>query len=413
MPTTPKRIPTALTQSVTALLEGVTLEKVKENMPKAAKSKSAGGRGYKTTESSYLKRIPNQYVEAVEALIDAYYCPLERVTIQELQQFFELDNQLENFVMPEPYDWDNPEANPDWLALQESLNFLQDKIVRILKQIDNNHINDYDYLEYLLKYNLIVPVTGYKVVTAKTLIDWITSLPGESIGKNIFEFSVETIVREAIRHNRLEMIASLEIGKEAPIDRQSYWANKYTSELGKPYTHYFDWKANPESLQVCPELTLLLTLPEPSKDVKKVLDALLNGGIFSKSGTNPFTKGKQEYHPGNLISIQGHGALANDKDAEELQRAFIQLYREALTHVDEESIIKMFERLYNCTEGTLKQMLRIAGSWFHDLLQIDKYATKADIKVAYRKLAKIHHPDNGGNAEMFREINEAYQAAID
>jgi DnaJ like chaperone protein len=54
----------------------------------------------------------------------------------------------------------------------------------------------------------------------------------------------------------------------------------------------------------------------------------------------------------------------------------------------------------------------------YDILGIEKNATKDQIKKAYRKLVKIHHPDNFANAslsqqkmaeEKFIEIQEAYE----
>lgn len=35
-----------------------------------------------------------------------------------------------------------------------------------------------------------------------------------------------------------------------------------------------------------------------------------------------------------------------------------------------------------------------------------------EVKIAYRELAKRHHPDNGGNAEAFRRVQEAYETAL-
>ena len=36
--------------------------------------------------------------------------------------------------------------------------------------------------------------------------------------------------------------------------------------------------------------------------------------------------------------------------------------------------------------------------------------TKDDLKAAYRRLVKEHHPDYGGDAAAFRIVNEAYNA---
>lgn len=46
------------------------------------------------------------------------------------------------------------------------------------------------------------------------------------------------------------------------------------------------------------------------------------------------------------------------------------------------------------------------------ILQIEKNATPDQISKAYRAIAKVYHPDKGGNAEMFRILTEAYQTII-
>src|SRR3990167_7655257 len=47
---------------------------------------------------------------------------------------------------------------------------------------------------------------------------------------------------------------------------------------------------------------------------------------------------------------------------------------------------------------------------YYKILEVDKSATKEEIKKAYRKLAHKHHPDKkGGDEKKFKDINEAYQ----
>jgi len=46
---------------------------------------------------------------------------------------------------------------------------------------------------------------------------------------------------------------------------------------------------------------------------------------------------------------------------------------------------------------------------YYQTLGVNKSATQDEIKTAFRKLAHEHHPDKGGNAEKFKEANEAYQ----
>lgn len=49
----------------------------------------------------------------------------------------------------------------------------------------------------------------------------------------------------------------------------------------------------------------------------------------------------------------------------------------------------------------------------YDRLGVDKGASQADIKKAYRKLAVKAHPDKGGDAQSFRDINHAYEVLSD
>lgn len=45
---------------------------------------------------------------------------------------------------------------------------------------------------------------------------------------------------------------------------------------------------------------------------------------------------------------------------------------------------------------------------YYDILGVNKDSTTEEIKKAYRKLSKEHHPDRGGDSEKFKEIAEAY-----
>jgi curved DNA-binding protein CbpA len=45
----------------------------------------------------------------------------------------------------------------------------------------------------------------------------------------------------------------------------------------------------------------------------------------------------------------------------------------------------------------------------YNILNLDSEAKFDEIKSAYIKLAKIHHPDHDGNSELFQEITKAYE----
>ena len=50
---------------------------------------------------------------------------------------------------------------------------------------------------------------------------------------------------------------------------------------------------------------------------------------------------------------------------------------------------------------------------YYDILNVQKEATPAEIKKAYRKLAIKNHPDKGGDPEKFKKISVAYQVLSD
>ena len=50
---------------------------------------------------------------------------------------------------------------------------------------------------------------------------------------------------------------------------------------------------------------------------------------------------------------------------------------------------------------------------YYKILGVPRTATTEDIKKAFRKLARTHHPDAGGDEAKFKEINEAYEVLSD
>jgi len=50
---------------------------------------------------------------------------------------------------------------------------------------------------------------------------------------------------------------------------------------------------------------------------------------------------------------------------------------------------------------------------YYSILGVERTATSDEIRSAYKKLAKEHHPDLGGDPEQFKRINQAYSVLSD
>ncbi|MHB1322934.1 MAG: molecular chaperone DnaJ [Coriobacteriia bacterium] len=50
---------------------------------------------------------------------------------------------------------------------------------------------------------------------------------------------------------------------------------------------------------------------------------------------------------------------------------------------------------------------------YYDILGVPRNASAEDVKKAFRKQARKHHPDAGGSEDRFKEVNEAYEVLSD
>ena len=82
----------------------------------------------------------------------------------------------------------------------------------------------------------------------------------------------------------------------------------------------------------------------------------------------------------------------------------IKLTIEALRGIDRWGASDMMDRAFTGFEALP------APNW-RRTLELAPNATIAEAESAYRRLAKQHHPDQGGDEERFKEITEAIQQA--
>lgn len=88
---------------------------------------------------------------------------------------------------------------------------------------------------------------------------------------------------------------------------------------------------------------------------------------------------------------------------------------QAIHHIIEARRVELRHGTLALVRATFTGFLALpapAGRDWPDVLMVPKDATRADIDAAYRRERSKAHPDKGGSAARFDEVERAYRAAV-
>lgn len=403
----------------------ILLIPVTSNMP----NKPLGGRGKCENYSTSVVRVPDPIKPQVLELIEDFHqnrvCDaskpvtgLFRIPVAWIVEMIEAaypqkwEGETVLIHCDISWSWWNKKFDKAWERESrprvKKFNELADRVNRCIWQIDNTfaiaHPKELpDAVGRLAEYNLLEKIDNRApLVPAKDLIDdWIFE------GRESFN----DVIWDAFREKRFDILRTLRIGEYPPIERRKYWHQKYTEQLGKPEVNYWKWRENPESGEICPELTILLKLPEPSPDACKVLECLAEGkDPFFK----PEVKGNtsDELFMFALMNMGKTGSLANYKPEQKqaYRQAFIHWHESTLAALGQKLLEQIYKVVYKCNWDLIEAIINLfSGEWW-EVLGVTPNASVQEVKAARQRLAKKWHPDVNSSPlakERMTKINQA------
>ena len=269
-------------------------------------------------------------------------------------------------------------------------------------------------MDLLVEYGLIELPENTIACTVPEFIEWF-------FGQQTPFYRIKHVISSAIYESRYDIIKTLGILDKPPINRKEYWHHTYRTQLGKPNVDYWQWENNPESREIVSELTLLLDkIPEPNQNAKTVLMQLADG-------KDPFlkvTRSEEPYPFHEFVdrSASGYFALNEDrwKKRESFRASFVNWHNNALKLIGRQKLLQVYKVVFNCPWSIIEAILEptntippkpVTGKreWWH-VLNVSQYATYDEVKAAYKKLARLWHPDYNKSpsaTEIMQEINTA------
>ncbi len=370
--------------------------------------KPSGGRGKRESYKTSVTRVPDPIKPQVLKLIEEFHqqrstshvpkpvTSTYQIPVFVVAEFLAVDDILvENMgegailhLCDYPRnDWDE-RWDDQWERFArpqlELFNQLADRVNCCLWQIDNTFAiaeptDDYAAFNRLIEYRLMQRM-NYAPATARQVIDWSMKLA--------FHLNELTDVAQvAIKQKRWDILSALEIGKEPPVERQDYWHKTYKELLAKTRVNYWKWQDNPESREICPELTNLLTLPKPTVHAAKVLE-------FLADKRDPFLESKTTVKR-NALHWEEGGKMGNCKPEEKraYRQAFTRWHLSAVAQLGEDALKRIYKVVYGCGWTLIEDIISpMLGQWW-EVLDVSPNASVQEVKAAHRRLAKIWHPD--------------------
>lgn len=77
----------------------------------------------------------------------------------------------------------------------------------------------------------------------------------------------------------------------------------------------------------------------------------------------------------------------------------------------DDTVAQFFSGFEALPDDSLLMLTDGSAPW-HTTLGVEQNATRADITNAWRALVRMHHPDVGGDPEVFKRVRRAYEQAL-
>lgn len=369
--------------------------------PGKKRNSTAGTISKKLPKSQVIKRLP-------ASLIGEWLKACQPIGEQEYSARNHCETEYREYY--DDVQWIETEEQPLRTFLE-----LSDEVNKVLWQCDNTsecYASDYmmscdnnpdSIVKTLIKFNLIY-IDG--IIPKPATVNELFELANKEFNNGDVG-AIEDLTRQLLEYgftnHRWDILAALEVGFNKPIDRKQYWTKVYGEQLGKPNVDYWQWLGNKESLEICEELTLLLSLEQPQTDVMIVLNNLPHG-------INPFAKTNGDMR--DFFSFLSRPKFADwDKERKAIVRnAFRQWHEQTIKLFGKDRLESIYKVCYSVSWSVIEDILEtFTGEWW-EILGVSPTATPQDVKKAYKNLAKIYHPDiyTGGGSKMII-INQAFE----